>query len=619
MRIPIDRYSLLGVSLGAGCHIILNQLERRLEKSEYSGFTGETQEKRIELLKENTSILLNEDKRKAYESDYLSTRIVGDDTEPTIEIKDDYEIAGLLLLLESGEVEECLRIAEQVFRQKRLDMNYFSADFKDLNKIIDYATLGYANKLKSKRYYETASEVLGRRIKSHSVGMGDKEIINIMATELEQLLPFRVLDMLSRANDEQKHLIGIDLLTRLVAERGGLDNNSNKYMNNDEFHAFFRQIRSYLTVQEQIDLYKKWASEGSKVGKFLHCIALVAQGFSQRKPNRIRDALDIMRTIATNELQPVVANMHLLLGDVENANNIFQLYADEQLKAWWTKKAEEPLGRLCEWCREWLERDVLIGYKDIDVGPDIDSYFSDKDVVSYIEGVDIQGEAITLRSTDYYQDKMSNYESFGHSKSEEKRANPENPRYTRERSWLVFTKEIIRNSTVIKENLLIFIIIAVSSCSLLLFTRVAPIDTRIEERSESIEKNQEKKDFGKKLSKDELVRESISKWLKLKKKALSEDKPPENANLIATRRLLKQLEAERRINQKKGVRQYIDASVKRIEIKEETPTKLRVVAELGYRDVFVNADGNIEEKTEQHTFERHYELIWREGKWLVDK
>jgi len=42
MRIPIDRYKILGVSIGADNHVILNQLERRLEKCDYAGFGTRT-------------------------------------------------------------------------------------------------------------------------------------------------------------------------------------------------------------------------------------------------------------------------------------------------------------------------------------------------------------------------------------------------------------------------------------------------------------------------------------------------------------------------------------------------------------------------------------------------
>jgi len=71
MRIPIDRYKILGVSIGADSHVILNQLERRLEKCDYAGFGTGTMCKRDEILKESSGILLDTTRRRIYEEEYV--------------------------------------------------------------------------------------------------------------------------------------------------------------------------------------------------------------------------------------------------------------------------------------------------------------------------------------------------------------------------------------------------------------------------------------------------------------------------------------------------------------------------------------------------------------------
>ena len=73
MKIPIDRYRLLGVAINAESSVVLNQLERRLDKCDYTGFSGDIQAKRANILREDADILLNTDKRKAYEDKYVST------------------------------------------------------------------------------------------------------------------------------------------------------------------------------------------------------------------------------------------------------------------------------------------------------------------------------------------------------------------------------------------------------------------------------------------------------------------------------------------------------------------------------------------------------------------
>ena len=618
MRIPIDRYRLLGVSVGADGQMILNNLERRIERNVYSGFSNETNRKREEILRDNTEVLINSEKRIAYEKDFVNREKLESEAEPTVDIKQDYEIAGLLLLLESGELENCIKISEQVFRQKRLDMNYFSTDFKDLNKIIDYATLGYAEELKSRRHYQTASEVLDRRIKSHTVGMGEKEMILIMAQELKQLLPFRILDMLSRANDEESHATGVALLKKLVSDRGGLDMYSEEYMSTDEFHEFFRQIRGFLTVQEQINLYDKWAKEGSEAATFLYSIALVAQGFSQRKPNKICTAINNMKKVPSNELQPIVANMLLLLGDVDNAKKLFDQYADDQLKTWTFTKAEEPLARLCEWCREWLQRDVLKGYKDIDSEADIDDYFSDKDVIAYIEGNDDMATKGAHDSTTFEVNSLNTNRESSASVRKKKEWAQMNNSYARPKQlWVDILGKRIRYLSSLRESFLIFLVITVSSCSLLFFTRLASQKNRVEDTERSVQVI--KTETSRVKNKIELARDSLEQWLQLKKQVLSENRMPLNASLVASEGLLKQLEDEKEVNQKKGIRQYIDASLKNLRIIEQSPNRMKILAKLRYRDKLVNSSGKTIETTQDHTFERYYQLIWQGGKWVVDK
>ena len=43
----------------------------------------------------------------------------------------------------------------------------------------------------------------------------------------------------------------------------------------------------------------------------------------------------------------------------------------------------------CEYCRAWLERDVLPGYRDVDAsGADLDAWFADRDVQGFVDRLD---------------------------------------------------------------------------------------------------------------------------------------------------------------------------------------------------------------------------------------
>jgi len=615
MRIPIDRYSILGVSLGSDSRIILNQLERKLEKSDYPGFSSETLEKRSEVLKECSNILLDSGKRNAYDKEYTTENDISNRRpEPETIISKGQEIAGLLLLLEAGRHEECIELAENLYREQRMSMSYFSSEYKEINRIIDYATLGLAKDLKYKRHYETAAEVLERRINSQTVGMGEKERISDMASELKSLLPFRVLDTLSRDNDDKARLKGIDLLKGLVRERGGLEADSITHMDKNEFFEFFKQIRIYLNVQEQVRLYEGWSVDGSKAALFLTCIALTAQGFAQRKPHKINIALKKLEQINAQELQPILANMHLLLGNVESATQIFENCTDQDLKEWARKRTKDPLGGLCEWCREWLKRDVLKGYRDIDIEADLESYFSDKDVIEYIENQD-GNENRNIKNQQICDDW--NREANKRKNGEENVSLHENAI----NSIGCWQRQMFKNEflKMIKNNLLVFFIIAVSSCSLLLFRTLSSQDGTKEEpeKVKSINRRLDTKKGV--LGTQEQLNQTLVDWLQVKKQSLKTNKLPIKARKIATPRMLEQLRQEIEQNRRKGQTQIMNVEVKKIILKDEAPRKASVNAQLKYQDKTISRKGEILTETSLHNFERIYNFIWNGSRWVIDK
>ena len=143
---------------------------------------------------------------------------------------------------------------------------------------------------------------------------------------LQALHPYRVLDLLSRdLSDQQAHLRGLALLNQLVSERGGLegegaDGGSGQLAQND-FETFFQQIRRFLTVQEQIDLFGSWYEQGSEEAGCLVVFALTAAGFTRRKPELLEQAREQLVLLKTPDLDPMPLHgrIDLLLGDVAEA------------------------------------------------------------------------------------------------------------------------------------------------------------------------------------------------------------------------------------------------------------------------------------------------------------
>jgi hypothetical protein len=106
-----------------------------------------------------------------------------------------------------------------------------------------------------------------------------------------------------------------------VERRGGLEGNGDDGFAPEDFQTFFKQIRTFLTVQEQLDLFDRWGRQGSPAAEFLATIALTASGFAQRKPERIAAARERLRGSGREGIEPLLANLDLLLGDVEGAKD----------------------------------------------------------------------------------------------------------------------------------------------------------------------------------------------------------------------------------------------------------------------------------------------------------
>ena len=80
----------------------------------------------------------------------------------------------------------------------------------------------------------------------------------------------------------------------------------------------------------------------------------------------------------------------LLLADVNKAEQCFKNSTDDGLKEWLATYPGENLAALCDYCINWLKRDVLKGFRDIEnCSVDLDAWFADRDVQEYIEKIEL--------------------------------------------------------------------------------------------------------------------------------------------------------------------------------------------------------------------------------------
>ena len=134
-------------------------------------------------------------------------------------------------------------------------------------------------------------------------------------------------------------------------------------------------IRFLNVAQEQIQAAKQRHGIEVGIGKRLQPVAGLLEEF------RLANAdLDPM---------PLLGCLDLLLGNVKDADRHFAVLRDPDLQAWFLNHPGDRLAAQCEYCRAWLERDVLPGYRDVDAsGADLDAWFADRDVQGFVDRLD---------------------------------------------------------------------------------------------------------------------------------------------------------------------------------------------------------------------------------------
>ncbi len=388
MELPIDHFRLLGVSPTTDVQNVFRTLQQRLDRIPDQGFTLETLEVRNTLLRQSADLLSEPERRSAYESQLTALSQSGQPLQAGLELGSNQELGGLLLLHEAGQHLEVFELVQRALQPPQAPA-LGSGREADLCLLAALSCLAGAEDLRRNRRFESAALLLGQGQQLLQRMGQQPQQRQAISEALLALRPFRVLDLLSRdLGAVQARSEGLRLLEELVDERGGLEGQRDPRMDAEEFQAFFRQIRAYLTVQEQIDLFSRWSSAPGQQGgsaDFLATTALTASGFAQRKPERIATARSRLLASGQANIQPLLACLHLLLGQVDEAETAFAQGSSPEIRSWAQRAGEDPLAQLCAYFRDWLARDVLPGYRDLDADADLEAYFADRDVQAYLD------------------------------------------------------------------------------------------------------------------------------------------------------------------------------------------------------------------------------------------
>ena len=400
--LPIDHFRLLGVSPSAEPDAVLRALQLRLDRCPAQGFTHESLNQRAELLRLSADLLTDPERRGPYEAMLLELSQDHPGEMAGLELSSNLEVAGLMLLWEAHAPHEAFQLARQALQPPQAPA-LGSGRESDLALLAALAARDAADQDQEQRRYESAANLLqeGMQLLQRMGKLPEQR--QVLETDLSRLRPFRILDLLSRDLAEQSaRQEGLMMLESFISDRGGLEGSALEGlqtadlpagMDQGAFELFFQQIRRFLTVQEQVDLYRRLQEAGSADASFLVVMALAAAGFSQRKPERVHDARTRLQDLNLEGLDtlPLQGCLDLLLGDVDRAERHFASSPDPALKTWLSAHPGDALAALCDYCRTWLGRDVLPGYRDVDAQAiDLEAWFADRDVQAYVERLERQ-------------------------------------------------------------------------------------------------------------------------------------------------------------------------------------------------------------------------------------
>ncbi len=398
MELPLDHFRLIGVSPSATSEEILRAFQLRLDKTPNEGFTYEVLTQRSELLRLTADLLTDPESRREYENLILNGN-------SGLDFSSNREVAGLILLWESGSPKEAFKITRKALQPPQTPALGSSRE-ADLTLLAALTARDSAIQEQQLRSYSNAADFLqeGIQLLQRMGKLG--EIRKELEEDLVALLPYRILDLLSRdLNDQESHKKGLNMLENLIIKRGGLEGNNKSeykdYLNQQEFEAFFQQIKPYLTVQEQIDLFLELQKRGSLEAGFLAFLSLTAIGFSRRKPEKLFEARRILKKLNLSGLDsmPLVGCLDLLLADIDQSSARFSSSSDENLRDWLNSYPGNKLEAICIFCKNWLENDVLVGYRDINSKEvDLDSWFEDREIQEFIEKLEKKSNKISIRS-----------------------------------------------------------------------------------------------------------------------------------------------------------------------------------------------------------------------------
>ena len=339
-----------------------------------------------------------------------------------------------------------------------------------------------------------------------------------------------------------------------------------------------------------------------------------------------------------------IRDRDLLLGNVKDADRHFVLLRDPDLQAWFLNHPGDRLAAQCEYCRAWLERDVLPGYRDVDAsGVDLDAWFADRDVQGFVDRLDrkasrqIGADEISLAWAKAGDASLAASSEAAESDqdvdSEDAGATP----FWQQRFW---------QHSWFRPAAAAVALVGITVAGFALLRRnwdpapLLPEIASLSAEEEEVEGKQEldavsstvddellddepiaslKPDLEPSAPTEPLLSEAptqaelqalLQGWLDAKALMLAGE--PADLSVVAREPLVKRVEQEREADQAAGRSKSIDASITSIEVVDRKPQRIELLAQVAYSDRLQAADGTVIDETAPTDFSVTY-VLGRDG------
>ena len=420
MRITLDYYRILRVPIKAEASAITQAYEDLLQQISRQEYSQAAISARNRLLEKAYKVLSNSQSRAEYDRTFLApltaqtpkeeaaqeeTEATPDSNvltapapiEPCLEVEPQLVPGVLIVLCELAEYHSAIELGKECLYSSDSDLATKETYKADVLLCMAMAHMELGREQWQKQQWEEAA-ISGKMglslLQDDGLDLFPSLQGEIMH-DLNRLKPYRVLDLLKNHSfTSSSRRKGIELLQSMLAQRRNLPETAKdpSGLKIDQFLHFIQQIRNYLTLSEQKEIFLTEAKRGSHISSYVAAYALIADGYANKQPMAIVEAQGLFEKMSQSQ------NTHweraicaLLLGQAEESQEIIQHSQDRKtIEAIEqdSRNAPDLLPGLCFYGEQWLQKEVLSQFKDLkNQKMTLREYFSDSKVQSYLEQI----------------------------------------------------------------------------------------------------------------------------------------------------------------------------------------------------------------------------------------